>query len=607
MKRSWTSLILLAAVLGVLTLFLGLQYNWLVRAGEAERDQMQKRVDSDTKAFADDFNREIQAAYFNFQVESAVWRTGDYRQFVERFEYWRSKTAYPELISGFVYFPKDAASPALIWDGESRAFKPGEVPADIGELRKHASRPPQHPFDDATTSLILPIRPHQKVVEEIRINRNGGETVNVRGPAGATMDVDGALVILLDRATLTERMLPELVQKYFPNGDYVLNVADRDHNTVFGTPNAASDSSAEVFSMRPDNLIFFATRDLSLPRTEGDTGNVVVHQRVETVSGTRVLDKAPPESQRSFKIELQEKAEGAPRTAAVALATGDGGWEVSATHSSGSIDAYVESQFRRSMLIGLALYLLLVGSIAAIVISAVRSRRFAQRQVDFVSSVSHEFRTPLAVIYSAGENLADGVAVNERRVEQYGELIKREGKKLSSMVEQILSFAGARSGKRTFKMEPVDAGEIVREAIEGSMPLVNERNGSIVADIGKLPGVRGDAEALSSAVRNLISNGIKYGGSDPQLTVAAFNGGDTVKISVEDQGIGISDREVKRIFEPFFRSREVIDAQIHGNGLGLSLVKEIVDAHGGTISVDSQPGRGTKVTLEIPAIREAVQ
>ena len=156
-------------------------------------------------------------------------------------------------------------------------------------------------------------------------------------------------------------------------------------------------------------------------------------------------------------------------------------------------------------------------------------------------------------------------------------------------------------------MEPVDAGDIVREAIEGSMPLVNERNGSIVADIGKLPVVRGDAEALTGAVRNLITNGLKYGGSDPQLTVAAFNGGDTVKISVEDQGIGISDREVKRIFEPFFRSREVIDAQIHGNGLGLSLVKEIVDAHGGTISVDSRPGRGTKVTLEIPAIREAVQ
>src|SRR5690606_37838844 len=135
MKRSWTSLILLAAVLGVLTLFLGLQYNWLVRAGEAERDQMQRRVDSDTKAFADDFNREIQPAYFNFQVESAVWRTGDYRQFVERFEYWRSKTAYPELISVLVYLPNEAAAPAVVWVGGGRALKPGDVPADIGELR----------------------------------------------------------------------------------------------------------------------------------------------------------------------------------------------------------------------------------------------------------------------------------------------------------------------------------------------------------------------------------------------------------------------------------------------------------------------------------------
>ena len=599
---------MLTAVLGVLTLFLGLQYNWLVRAGEAERDQMQKRADADTKALADDFNREIQAAYFNFQVESGVWQTGDYRQFVERFEYWQSKTAYPELISGFVYFPKDAAAPAVVWDPESRAFRLGEVPAEIAELRQYASQPPPHPFVDGPTALVLPIRPHRKVIEEIRINRDGGENINLRGPAGATMDIDGALVILLNRATLTDRVLPELAQKHFPNGDYTVSVADRNNNTVFGTPvdREKADASAEVFSMRPDNLIFFATRELSLPRVPAEASNVIVRQRVESITESRDQSAAPSNSQGSYKIELKEKVEGAPRTAAVALSTGDGAWQVSATHRAGSIDAYVASQFRQSMLIGIGLYLLLVGSIAAIVISAVRSRRFAQRQVDFVSSVSHEFRTPLAVIYSAGENLADGVAADEARVEQYGELIKKEGKKLSGMVEQILAFAGARKGKRSFAMEPVDTADVIREAVEESMPLIRERGGAIVADIAELPQIMGDAEALESAVRNLISNGIKYGGDHPHLRVAAFNGDGTVKIAVEDHGIGISKKEIGRIFEPFYRSPSVVDAQIHGNGLGLSLVKEFVDAHGGKIKVGSEPGRGTTVTLEIPAASEAL-
>src|SRR5690606_7989975 len=187
------------------------------------------------------------------------------------------------------------------------------------------------------------------------------------GPAGATIDTDGALIILLDRATLTERVLPELIQKHFPNGDYTLSVADRNNNTVFGKPAERADSTSEVFSMRPDNLIFFATRELSLPRVPADGANVVVHQRVESLSESRVDGDAPANSQGSYKIELQEKVAGSPRTAAVALSTGDGAWQVSATHTAGSIDAYVASRFRQSMLIGIVLYLLLVGSIAAIV------------------------------------------------------------------------------------------------------------------------------------------------------------------------------------------------------------------------------------------------
>ena len=356
--------------------------------------------------------------------------------------------------------------------------------------------------------------------------------------------------------------------------------------------------------MRADSMIFFATRELSLPRGPGEAANVVVQQRMESIGETRVVSAAPANSQSSFKIELKDRADGAPRTAAVAVTSGDGAWQLAATHTSGSIDAFVASEFRKSILIGTGLYLLLVGSIATIVISAVRARRFAQRQVDFVSSVSHEFRTPLAVIYSAGENLADGVAAEESRVEQYGELIKKEGKKLSGMVEQILAFAGARTGKRSFARQPVDAGNIVREAIEESMPMIQEHRGAIAADIADLPPILGDADALASAVRNLISNGIKYGGEAPRLKVAAFNGGKSIKISVEDHGMGISKRDIGRVFEPFYRSPSVVDAQIHGNGLGLSLVKEFVDAHGGTVKVESEPGRGTTVTLEIPAASE---
>src|SRR5439155_23245586 len=121
--------------------------------------------------------------------------------------------------------------------------------------------------------------------------------------------------------------------------------------------------------------------------------------------------------------------------------------------------------FRRNLAIGFGILLLLAGAVLAIIISAQRAKTAAQRQVDFVSSVSHEFRTPLAVIYSAGENLADGVAKENDQVSQYGNLIKGEGKKLSSMVEQILEFAGANSGRQKYNFREVQVSEIVNDAM----------------------------------------------------------------------------------------------------------------------------------------------
>ncbi len=118
----------------LLTLFLGLQYNWLAQASDAERERMQRRVDADTKAFADDFNREIQAAYFNFQTDAATWEKADYTEFNERYEYWKSKTQYPELISEFVFFGKEPAQP-LKYDPVAKTFFAADVPADLASLR----------------------------------------------------------------------------------------------------------------------------------------------------------------------------------------------------------------------------------------------------------------------------------------------------------------------------------------------------------------------------------------------------------------------------------------------------------------------------------------
>ena len=270
-------------------------------------------------------------------------------------------------------------------------------------------------------------------------------------------------------------------------------------------------------------------------------------------------------------------------------------------HTSGSVNSFVSAEQNKKLITGSSIYLLVIGAIIAIAYSAMRSQKFAQRQIDFVSSVSHEFRTPLAVIYSAGENLADGVTKDTSQVERYGKLIKGEGRKLSAMVEQILEFAGVRSGRRKFTFAASNLNEIVVRTLEENEPELAGDGFVIERDLSsKLPTISADAEALSSAIRNLLQNAEKYCNGDRRIRVATFARNGHVAVEVADRGIGISSSDLSKIFEPFYRAKDVVDSQIHGNGLGLSLVKEIVEAHSGTISAESEKGKGSKFTIELP-------
>jgi signal transduction histidine kinase len=598
MQRPWLIYILVGG-LAILLAAIGLmQYHALSEASSGDADKAQRRVKEDAERFASDFNREIQNAYFNFQTDAAVWKNKDWQPFNERYDYWREKTSYPDLISGIYFFEAKGDAKPLKYDRESRAFIPVDETEELAGIRSRAADDEKFdPFLLDRYVLLLPIHDDGPEVGNIVFHRvsSAGMGHMVKMP-----ERYGILAIKLDLATISNRVLPDLTAKYFGDGEFRAGVTGTAGEPVFGSITGESDASAKLFTLSPDNFIEFRHKELLDSIGSGEKrSDVVVNSTVET----RTFDKhvtAADGKEQTFKIELSGK----PRTAMIARSADaqDAPWTLAVQHSSGSIDAYIASTFRRNLAIGFGVLFLLGAAVGAIIVSSMRARALAQRQLDFVSSVSHEFRTPLAVIYSAGENLADGVAKDASQTSRYGDLIKGEGLKLTAMVEQILEFAGARSGKQRYNFHPVRLGDVIDDAMKQCKPLIDERHADVDVNIADaLPAINADKRALGQAIQNLVANSIKYSNGSPRLRIAAANGDGKVRISVEDNGIGIAKKDLKQIFEPFYRAKDVVDAQIHGNGLGLSLVKQIAEAHRGRVSVVSETGKGSKFTIEIPS------
>jgi signal transduction histidine kinase len=304
---------------------------------------------------------------------------------------------------------------------------------------------------------------------------------------------------------------------------------------------------------------------------------------------------------------LRSTAASAGAAAARIATTGIGvpRWRLIVKHPSGSLEAAVNAARRRNIIISTSILGVLGASMALLVLSTRRAQELARQQMEFVAAVSHELRTPLAVIRSAGENLADGVVRDEQQVKKYGDLVRSEGRRLTEMVEQILEFAGIHSGQRGFVLRPVPVAPLVHDVVDSSRALVEAAGIAVEFSIpDQLPPVLGDEAALRRVFQNLVSNAIKYGRAGGWLGVRARQAGREIHIAVADRGIGIQPAEQTRIFEPFYRTPDVVAAQIQGAGLGLSLVKRIVEAHGGRITVTSTPGSGSEFTVVLPAASE---
>jgi len=232
--------------------------------------------------------------------------------------------------------------------------------------------------------------------------------------------------------------------------------------------------------------------------------------------------------------------------------------------------------------------------------SVSREVELARLKTEFVSNVSHELKTPLTSIRMFGEMLKLGRASRPEKRQMYYEIITSESERLSHLIDNVLDFSRIEEGRRryAFRMEPVR--EVIASAVERFRRLMKGRV-EIEADIApELPKLEIDQDALTQALFNLLDNAAKYSGKDPRVRVEASAENGWVLVKVIDWGIGIDRQDQERIFDKFYRAHTMEAAQAGGSGLGLTLVRHIVQAHGGDVSVSSVRGKGSTFTIRIP-------
>lgn len=628
--------LLAGVVLLLVPLLAWLQYRWLGQVSEAERDRMQRTLRTAASQFGVDFDGELSRALVGVQVDGPTMRDHNWTAYAQKYSAWADRAMDPRLVREvlLVDLPRRARGRRddrhdrregkaerlrlRRWNDDQRTFEASEWTGELAGLPEILAR-------------------HMGEVHELRMQDGGrarreaalsfmaGDDYTLIAPvtifefreerrSRPRIDIVGFTLVRLDPDYIRGTLLPMLAARHFPGNsteaDYRLAVTERDNpsRTIWESDEGAAeaigaspDVTHSFMSARPDQL-FMLGRNTSVGPAAPDAG--------ERIMISVLQDRRRPP---------QDGGPGAVNDRLRGFGAFEGRWQLAAVHRAGSLEAAVTSIRRRNLLLSSGILLLLTTAIGLIVVSARRAQTLARQQMEFVAAVSHELRTPVSVIGTAAGNLADGVVADPARVRVYGETIQGEARRLAETVERVLQLAGIAAGRAAAARVRIDASDLVEQALAQCRPEIAAAGVDVeVAVADHLPPVEGDAAALRAALQNLISNAVKYGGEARWLRVSASGdpegsplqrsrrgdaeGSPTViAFSVSDHGFGIGADDRKHIFEPFYRGREALARRIQGSGLGLNLVQRIAEAHGGRVTVTSEPGKGSTFALILPA------
>ena len=567
MKWSKRSAMELGAILGMVAVVCTLavlQYRWTGEISRSEQQRLKGNLTTSVRGFEQEFSYDIERLCEAFEIDPEVAPASLGNLVVRQQSAWERVASRPALLARVdIWKLEEGHASFESFEASGRHLAEASLPARLDSLHQYLERQAQllnarvigdrealyYPwtFQGPAPALVRPIF----------------HVVNARD---MYVQLQGFLILEFNEEFLEQQYVPELVVRHF------------------GEPGLMSFGVAVRTIKAPNRTIYTTNANSGVSNSAPD-------------AAVNLFDSVAEEARRRGHAPLQ-------------AAIGSEQWQLVVQDPAGSVDVGVAQWRRRNLAISFGLLAILAGTMVLLFSVARRAERLAKLQMEFVAGVSHELCTPLAVINSAAENIVDGVVEGAAQVQQYGAMIREQGRRLERLVDEVLLFAAGRFGRSGYDLRPTEVVPILEQSLAASEAMLRDAGFTFQKEISpQLPFVIADSEALSKCVENLVSNAMKYSGENRWVALRAVcatrQGLAEVQISVEDRGIGISPADLPHVFEPFYRAQSVRDGQIRGVGLGLYLVKRMMEAMGGHVSVSSRPFKGSVFTLHLPVFDSA--
>lgn len=549
-----------------------LQYSWIGEVEKADADRMratlQRSADQLTAEVDSELTRFYRGVLAPMRAGSGPGSGMPPVDPCQAYSRWQATAAQGKLIRGM--YIRDEGDRLFRCSAETGEYRAVPLPDDLKGFASLLQRgpgpgPSSTRWESLPPVMVAPLRPPGRPggrrAPSTAPERSGRD--EPRGDAPGPPGVPGFAVAVPDLVWMSGEWLPELVRRYFGNSA--------------SGETASTDAIVRVETTAAHAHVYDSG-------AWGGGAADVSAQFLRLPGGFRAFDSGGPPQ---------------------------GYWTLLVRRKEGSVAAVAARVRNRNLAVSAGVLALLAVALAVLLVTLRRQRRLAQQQMEFVAGVSHELRTPVAVLSSAGENLADGIVTAPASVREYGMMIRDESRRLAGMMEQTLRFAGIQSGGARYKRQSVDVPQSIDAALRNCDALIRESGCTVELHLASgLPSAYADPSALVHCIGNLLSNAARYAASGKSITVRARPEISTepdapdkparLFIDVEDLGPGIDSRDVPHLFEPFYRGRHSRERQIQGTGLGLALVKSIMDGLGGKVEVRTAKGQGSQFRLVLP-------